>query len=115
MATRAYYEAPHYPIIFSLLLHPLRYKYSPQQPVLKHPLYSFPNVTDQVSHPHKRISKIIVLYTVTLHCVGVALSGLISENFLQATEHRIKHVLDNRHILLYKRYVMTFLLFMMHL
>jgi hypothetical protein len=41
----------------------LQSKYSPQHPVLKHPQsMSSLNVTDQVSHPHRTIGKIIVLY-----------------------------------------------------
>jgi tRNA(Met) C34 N-acetyltransferase TmcA len=42
---------------------------------------------------------------VTLHCVGVPLSGLISEIFLQTIEFKIKHVLEKRHTLFYERYV----------
>jgi hypothetical protein len=40
---------------------PLRSKYSPQHPVLKHlSLYSSLNVRDQVSHPYRTTGKIIV-------------------------------------------------------
>jgi hypothetical protein len=45
---------------FSLIV---RYKYSPQHPVLKTlSLCSSPNVRDQVSHPNKSRGKIVVLY-----------------------------------------------------
>jgi len=44
-------------------LHPLRYKYSPQISVLKHP-QSMPSVNAraQVSHPCKTRGKIMILY-----------------------------------------------------
>jgi hypothetical protein len=41
---------------------PLRPKYSPQHPTLKHPQPTFLKVRDQVSHPYKTTGKIIVLY-----------------------------------------------------
>jgi len=40
----------------------LRSKYSPQQPVLKHPQSVLHKVRDQVSHPHKTKGKIMDLY-----------------------------------------------------
>jgi hypothetical protein len=40
----------------------LRSKYSPQHPVLKHSLYSFLNVRDQVSYPYRTIAKTVVLH-----------------------------------------------------
>jgi hypothetical protein len=42
---------------------PLRSKYSPQLPVLRHNLCSSLSVRDQVSHPYKTTGEIIVLYT----------------------------------------------------
>jgi hypothetical protein len=42
---------------------PLRSKYSPQHPVLKHPsLCSYLSDRDQVSHPHRTTGKIIMLH-----------------------------------------------------
>jgi hypothetical protein len=42
---------------------PLRSKYSPQHPVLKHPQsIVFCSVRDQVSHPYKITGKITVFY-----------------------------------------------------
>jgi hypothetical protein len=38
---------------------PLRFKYSPEYPVLKHNLWSSLSVTDQVSHPYKTKSKVL--------------------------------------------------------
>jgi hypothetical protein len=50
-------------LLHSRYLIPLKPKYSPQHPIL-HPLslHSSPNASDQVSHPHKTMGKIIVLY-----------------------------------------------------
>jgi hypothetical protein len=39
---------------------PLKFKYSPQHHVVKHPHCSSLNVRDQVSHPYKATGKIIV-------------------------------------------------------
>jgi len=48
----------------SFYLVPLRPKFSPQHPILKHPQPTFSlNVSDQVSHPYKTTCKIIFLYT----------------------------------------------------
>jgi hypothetical protein len=44
---------------------PPRSKYSPQHPVLKHPLSPFLTVRDQVSHPYKTTRKIMALYILT--------------------------------------------------
>jgi hypothetical protein len=44
---------------------PVRYKYSPQHPVLKQPCSSF-SVREYISHPHKTTDKIIVLYILIL-------------------------------------------------
>jgi hypothetical protein len=42
---------------------PLRLKYSPEHPILKHPQPSSSlKVSDQVSHPYKTTGKIVVLY-----------------------------------------------------
>ena len=47
---------------FPCHLVPLRSKYFPQHPILKHPQPAFlHNVSDQVSHPYKTTGKIIVL------------------------------------------------------
>jgi hypothetical protein len=41
---------------------PLRSKYSPQHPVLKHPQSKFPlNIRDQVPHPYKTVCKLILV------------------------------------------------------
>jgi len=41
---------------------PLRSKYSPQQPVLKHPQYMFPlKVQDRVSHPLKSVPSLMLI------------------------------------------------------
>jgi hypothetical protein len=46
-----------------ITLFPLRSKYSPQHPVLKHPQFMFPlYVRDHLSHPYRSTGKIIVLY-----------------------------------------------------
>ena len=53
-------------VLNALYLVPLRPKYSPQRPIFKHSQPSSShNVSDQVSHPHKTIGKIIVLYVLT--------------------------------------------------
>ena len=48
-----------------LLPSPLWPKYLPQHPVIEHSQSTFLNMTDQVSHPHKRIGNISVRYMLT--------------------------------------------------
>jgi hypothetical protein len=50
---------------------PLRSKYSPQHPVLKHPQSMFlRSVRHQVSHPHRLTRGILVLHVVILYVFG---------------------------------------------
>jgi hypothetical protein len=44
----------------------LRSKYSPQHPILKHPLCSSLNVTDEVSDPYKTRGNIIILHILSV-------------------------------------------------
>jgi hypothetical protein len=59
------YEAPHC-ATFSILPYfiPLKSKYSPQHPVLKHPQTPL-IVRDQVSDPYKTTGRIVLLYILT--------------------------------------------------
>ena len=54
---------------------PLRPKYSPQYPVLRHPQPTFLIGSDQVSHPYKITGKIIVLYIVIFLFLNSRLVG----------------------------------------
>jgi hypothetical protein len=59
-------KTPHYATSSILLvLIPLWSEYSPYNPVLKHPQSASINVRNQVSHPYKTTSRIMVLYILT--------------------------------------------------
>jgi hypothetical protein len=66
---------------FSRHLIPLRSKYPPQHPVLKHPQSMFlPECRDQVSRPYRTTGKIIVLKVVWLQNKYTLPMGSIWEN-----------------------------------
>jgi hypothetical protein len=53
------YEDPHSAVFFSFLHFPLRSRFSPQHPVLKHSLCCTCSVGDRISQPYEAAGKIV--------------------------------------------------------